>query len=163
MSITTERGARLVIEAAVPDAANLTPDQLQAAYAVDFTGDMGLRRAEYLGPHQDGGQYLVLVHDDQHDLWTVTHAFVTPNRDGVLALDFPGVPLFDSKDEAAAETFFAKEAHLRGGGGVKPRPKPRYNPNGDRPYQAPPGHVAWGYRRPSGGGSPHWDGNRYAL
>ncbi len=77
-------------------------------------------------------------------------------------IDFAGSPMFTSKDRKEAEAFFDKESHVQGGGAIKP--KPRFNPNGDRPYRAPAGHVAWDYRPRGGGGdSPHWDGNRYAL
>ncbi len=57
--------ARHLIEAAKPNSANLSVDELKAIYLNDYTGDMGLKRAEYTGPHNDDAEYLALFFDDQ--------------------------------------------------------------------------------------------------
>ncbi len=168
--------ARTLIEAKRPNTAGLSVAELQKIYLNDYTGNMGLKRAVDTGPHGDDREYLALFFDDQSDEWIVSRIYVGMMQWGTgynkgdapphLAIDFAGSPVFSGKDQAEAERFFERESHVAGGGDVKIPPKPeprRFPPNGDRPYQAPPGHVAWSYRRPSSGDSPHWDGNRYAL
>jgi hypothetical protein len=149
--------------------ANLTAQELQQIYLKDFNGDLGILKLAYTGK-SDGDKshrYLALFRNDLVDegnpeAWYVTDIYVTPKEDG-LHLDFGGAPTFEAPERKAAEDWLDKEAHVKGGGKIKKPEARRYAPNGDRPYVPPINQLRGKYRRPGGGDSPHWDGNRYAL
>lgn len=151
------------------DGANLTSQEISTAYLNDYTGNLGLLKSVYLGPSSKSHQYLALMDGGEGDEeFYVTHLFVSKGSPSAgpeaLQVEFSGDSVFSSKDRKAAEDYFNKEAHVKGGGKIKPAAKPTPpapyggGGGGNRARQAA-AHARWN----SGGGSPHWDGNRYAL
>jgi hypothetical protein len=158
------------------EGANLTHDELQQIYLQDYTGDLGLLKSTYVGKGASGDhRYLGLFQNDMaegtEEEWYVTDIYVGlgkvgPEGSNRLSMDFGGSPIFTAKTRPEAEEWLAKESHMKGGGNVKPVPKPaprRYPPNGDAPYVPPINQRLGRFRRGGGGDSPHWDGNKYAL
>jgi hypothetical protein len=163
------------------EGANLTRDELNRIYLNDYTGDFGLAKASYRGKSDSGEDhsYLALFHipdsEDPGETWTVTDLYVGKKPDGQLTIDFGGSPLFSSADRATAEAWFAKESHMKG--------HERAVKQGKEATARDREHEEWrdkhradresgmfrrgggGGRRYAGGvgGSPHWDGNRYAI
>lgn len=127
--------ARRVIEAAQAPGANLTSEEINQAYLNDYTGNLGVVKSVYLGPYtgssdKNGHKYLALIDGEADDFaanderWMVTHVFVSTGgknrRPDALEVEFAGVCDFASDDRKAAEDFFNKEAHVKGGGEIKP-------------------------------------------
>jgi hypothetical protein len=123
------------------DGANLTLPELEQVYLNDFTGDLGLANAFYVGPTESGHHYLALMDggdmvEDTDEQWSVTDIFVKKKGDA-LSLEFSGHPNFSSGTREEAEDFFNKESHLKGGGKLKPAaeaPQPPSGPRGTGPF-----------------------------
>jgi hypothetical protein len=175
------------------DGANLTKQEIVAIFHKDYTDDMGLVDLAYLGPSESGDttekgagpptsarpkshKYLGLFDNldfSEDGKWCVTHIFVDHGPNG-LRVEFSGAPDFDSDDEQAARNFFNKEAHVKGGGKVQPKPRElTSNSQGEHEIwrqqhaeRVHSGAYRGGRSRPGRSidpNNPHWDGQRYAL